>query len=190
MRHIRKNIAEIGNNKWRAHPMCGDYAARTCPMWTGSWHACAETHRNSAHPAVRCSNRAPIAVTTSRATIRSIGAIAIMVRGAIAIIVPDLTKRTNSGDVTGMPASRQGEYARLTHHRVTLPPDISERRFGEFAWFERNELPEHMREFPRPSRLLSANAERNFYSEDRWTIWRPPFIALRLLTYSSGRCQR
>ena len=190
MRHIQKSIAEIGNNKWRAHPMCGDYAARTCPMWIGSWHACAETHRNSAHPAVRCSNRAPIAVKTSRATIRSIDASAIMDRDAIVIMIaPDLTKMTSSGDATGMPVSTQGEYARLTHHRVTLPPDIRERRFGEFAWFERTVLSEHTRGFPQPL-VLCANAERSSHSEDRWTIWRPPFIALRLLTYSSGRCQR
>jgi len=28
------------------------------------------------------------------------------------------------------------------------------------------------------------------YSDDRRTTGRPPFNALRLLTYSSGRCQR
>jgi hypothetical protein len=144
MRHIRKSIAELGNNKWRAHPMYGDCAARTSPMWTGLWHACVETPRNSAHRAARCLNKAPVA-TTSRATIRSIGrgAIAIMGRGRmiatmargrmVAIMVPDLTKTTNKlARSYEYLRSRRGEHLlrakadnlRSRHHRITLPPDI------------------------------------------------------------------
>jgi hypothetical protein len=82
-----------------------------------------------------------------------------------------------------------GEYAGLTLVESLYHQLFARDAPWAAAWFERNVLPEHAREFPRRS-LLSANPERNFYSEDRWTNWRPPFIALRLLTYSSGRCQR
>ena len=165
MRRIRKSIAELGNNKWRAHPMYGDCAARTSPMWTGLWHAFVETPRNSAHPAARCFNKAPVA-TINRATIRSIGrgAIAIMGRGRmiatmargrmVAIIVPDLTKTTNrlahsygilALQARGTSASCQGGYSPLKASSNHSTARYLERRLREgAASSEGNELPEQM----------------------------------------------
>lgn len=125
--------------------MCGDYAARMCPMWIGSWHAYAETARISARRAVLCSNRAPIATSTSRATIRSIGATAITDRDAIAIMIaPDLTNMTNSGQRMGRSASWQREYPAQASSNDSTAKYL-EGRIGEFAWFERNQLPRDVR---------------------------------------------
>jgi hypothetical protein len=38
--------------------------------------------------------------------------------------------------------------------------------------------------------LQGSTTSASYCSGARWTIWRPPFISLRLLMYSSGRSQR
>jgi hypothetical protein len=136
--------------------MCGDYAARMCPMWIGSWHAYAETPRISARRAVRCSNRAPIATTTSRATIRSIDASAIMDRDAIVIMIaPDLTKMTSSGHRMGRSASWQRE------HPAQASSDDSTAKYlqGRIGRLRGSSAaPRDVREFPHCT-FLGVNAE-------------------------------